>query len=196
MQHSETSDFTLFFKLFDKKNNMTNAQKQLIIDNLKVSRIDRNTHVLQPGMICKEIHFVVEGHLRSYFVDSEKNNTINFYSPGSFITDMPCLTDASPARWGICSHNKGVLLSVNIYTWRKLCDENPYINNAFIAMLIKQLEKANKLGYILRGCTTEESIMHLKELHPGILNIMPQIHLASYLKVTGQAMSSVIKSLK
>jgi len=196
MHPSSSADSSLFFNWFDNKNNFTAAQRMALAEHFKLQVIKKNDYLFKPGGICKDLFFVLEGYFRALYLVKGKQKTIGFYKTNDFITDIPSLTEQTLVKWGVVCHEQALVWSINIHTWKKLCDENPYFNSCYTAVLYRHIENQNRETLLLRGCKTGKSIETLKELYPGILHIIPQVCLASYLNVTPQAMCLVIKKLK
>lgn len=64
---------------------------------LTPKRIRKKELILKQGQVCTFIAFVTEGFLREYNFLHDKDVTVDFISPGNFVTDYPSFLLQSPS---------------------------------------------------------------------------------------------------
>jgi len=190
------SHFSSFFKKFAPAGNLTENQKQKLTSHLKVVSVREKTHLFKPDMTCKEIHFIVEGLFMSYELVKGEEYPISFFQANEFMTDLHSMSTPSAARSGLVCLKNAVLISIPIYTWKQLCDEDRHFDELAKALKNKQFSKLyRRITRLIKG-NTEDRLQQLNTIFPGILNVISQHLLANYFGVTDQAISKATSRLK
>lgn len=195
MPNFSASYFKQFFLSFDPHNCLSARQKSMITSSFQVQHVTEQTHLLEPEMNCLSIFFVVEGLFRAYTRWNNKDETVGFFNKNEYITDVLSQAATRSSRFGIECHCKGIVLSMDTYTWKQLCIKEPHIMELYINMLHKELHKSFKRERQVLQCSTKYLLQELKVSNPGILTKISQRHVATYFGISDQGMSRIIRKL-
>lgn len=161
---------------------------------LKKVKLKKKELLIREGEVCSFIGLLDTGVLRSYILKDGSQFNIDFYTPSSFVSSYTSFLTQTPSVGFIQA-----LASSELY----LIDRSDYIR------LIATNPSYYKLGnYIsnslfIRKCKRETSLLmdsaaaryaFLLDLYPGIEQLVPQYHIASYLGIQPESLSRV-KSL-
>jgi signal-transduction protein with cAMP-binding, CBS, and nucleotidyltransferase domain len=183
------SCMTTFFNFFDPTGILTETKKNRVMNNIKMLSVPQKTHLISPDVICKDIYFILEGLFMFYECVDKKKAPIAIFQADDFIIDLLSFTTLRTARLGLICQKNAVVMSMNIYAWKQLCDEEPYVDELFNTYNKKQTSKGiERTRQLIKG-NTEDRLQTLNLMYPGVLNFISQKYLADYLGVTEQAIS-------
>ena len=78
-----------FFNKLSNGITLTEAEKVIFRQHVKIKKLRKHQYLLQEGEICRCVAFVSKGILRSYVLDEKNNEHIIQFAPeGWFISDL------------------------------------------------------------------------------------------------------------
>jgi CRP-like cAMP-binding protein len=137
---------------------------------------------------------VVSGCLRSYYTDEHGKEHILQFAPEDWWTgDMQSLLKNTPALLSVDALEDTVVLLIDKPSQDQLFERVPkferffriLIQNAFMAQQRRTLSNLSK--------TAEERYAEFRRLYPSLDGRVPQKHIASYLGMTPEFLSTVRK---
>jgi CRP-like cAMP-binding protein len=167
---------------------------------LKFSQIKKNDFALMEGDTCNFIGLLIEGSLRTYYVN-EKGEEMSFLFHFNQNIEDIVFTDYESFLLGTKSklyiqalENSNVCLISN-EDWNKLCNKNLFWLLFSKKMTEKVYLSAKKRVEDLLYYSPENRYLKLLKENPAIFQIMPQKYVASYLGITPQSLSRIRKRI-
>lgn len=166
--------------------------QQLFINSLHARRLLRRQFLLQADDICKYENYVVEGCLRSFYVDDNGNeHTLHFALEDWWITDLESFLHRTPARVHIEALEPAWVLQIDKPSLDHLYETVPAFER-FFRILHQQAYLAQNRRILNNiSMSGEERYHELLQRYPGLVQRVPQKHIASYLGITPVFLSRI-----
>jgi len=171
---------------------LTAAEQELFISLLGIKRLLRKQFLLQAGDVCRYESYVLEGCLRSFFIDDKGNeHTLHFALEDWWITDLESFLHQAPAQVNIEALTPVTVLQLDKPSLERLYTEAPAFErffrilhqNAYLAQNRRILNNISMSG--------EARYIDLLERHPQLVQRVPQKYIASYLGITPVFLSQI-----
>ncbi|MCT2406070.1 Crp/Fnr family transcriptional regulator [Chryseobacterium antibioticum] len=159
-------------------------------------KMKKNQFLLQAGQQKVNKYFVLNGILKSYYIDkNDKEHIIQFAQPDWWITD-----------YNAFFNNKEVTINVDCITDCELL----YISNQDLEKLSAEFHKMehffrvkSNAGYVasqlriltMLNLTAMERFNHFISLYPNLIQSIPKYLIASYIGVSREMLSRLSKSV-
>ncbi|MBA6156835.1 Crp/Fnr family transcriptional regulator [Tenacibaculum sp. S7007] len=176
----------------------TKKEEQLILNKLKRKTLKKGEFLLKADEKVKDLHFIEEGCLRTYFIDSSgKEHTLQFAINGWWISDYIALfgKEKTKSVSYIECIKESVLYKISKEDFDDLCNEIPKISNFHI----KNLESAFAAFQrrILENLTfsAKQRYLNFIKTYPNIEQNVKNYHIASYLGITNESLSRIRKEI-
>lgn len=171
---------------------------RLIENIIDIKNIKKGDLLLQNGQIAKEIHFLAQGALRAFIIDTTGNTyNKNIFLEGDFAGSTVSLIQQTPSDFSLEALEDSILININYKKYRQLIFQNDDLKNFYIAYLEKNwvIEKEQReISLVMENAT--ERYMQLLSKHPNIIQRIPLLHIASHLGITPTQLSRIRKSLE
>lgn len=158
----------------------------------KVREVAAGEHLLRPGDEDYELMFVGQGLLRIYYLDPEgRESNKAFPAEGGFAGPLATALLGRPSRYGIQALEDSRLLAARYGDYFELLDSHPVFDRMgrrIVEWVLGQRELREQ-SLLQRSAT--ERYLELREQHPGLVERVPQYHVASYLGVTEVTLSRI-----
>jgi CRP-like cAMP-binding protein len=161
---------------------------------LRSKHVSKAEYLLEMGDISLYQHFVVSGCLRVYHVSEDGKEHILQFAPEDWWTgNMSSMLKNQPSQLIIEAMEDTVVLQIDKASQELLFERIPkferffriLITNAFMAQQRRTLSNLSK--------TAEERYAEFRRLYPGLDGRVAQKHIASYLGMTPEFLSTVRK---
>lgn len=161
---------------------------------LRVRSVKRGECLLQVGDVSRHQYFVVSGCLRTYLVAEDGKEHILQFAPEDWWTgNMASMQEQQPSQLIIDALEDTEVLAIDKPGQELLYERIPkferffriLITNAFIAQQRRTLSSLSK--------TAEERYAEFRKLYPSLDGRVAQKHIASYLGMTPEFLSTVRK---
>lgn len=195
MTTSSATHYESLFRALDPLGILSKKQKDVIFLNFTLCSIKAQSQILSPDETCREVYFVLEGMFRAFTDQDGKEKTTGFFNQHKFMTDMRILGTPRSSEMGLVAERNCIVLKMSILNWKHLCDIYPDFKGITGNYIIDLLVGSNDLLIRTLENSTKENIEHLKVLFPGILSVVAQKNIASYLGLTEQGMSKALIGL-
>lgn len=167
-----------------------------IIDISFFRKAEKGEILRRIGESTDQIGLVLDGIVRSYYVDEKGNDFTRGFSPvGVFCMDEGLYRyTESQFEWEALENSS--LLFFREKDIRALIEENETLKSAYIMLLENALRYKiyREQGFLVESAT--ERYLHFKLLYPDIINRVPQHDIASYLGIAPESLSRIKKTLK
>ena len=147
------------------------------------------------GEKAQHFFLLLAGKVRVFkSLNKFKERHLHFFTPVSFIAEMPAFKGINYPASGICE-SKCEILEFKFKDFEELCKKD--IHFAFM-MIASLFEKINILEQDLRANSLElkEKLKHFLILNEKRLEVLTQRQIASELNTPAQSLSRVLKELK
>ena len=170
--------------------NLSKSSIEIILQHNIIKEFKKNDILLKEGQYAKECYFVLKGCLRSYYLLDDEEKTTAFFIEKDPITPVS-YTMEEPSKYYIsCLENSIVTVGNKSHT-KNLLQEHPEINQLFININEEQLATNRESLDSYINLSPENRYRKLVEERPGLIQRVPQYHLASYLGIKPQSLSRI-----
>ncbi|AMP97112.1 Crp/Fnr family transcriptional regulator [Pedobacter cryoconitis] len=152
-------------------------------------------YLLQQGEICKYEFFIVEGFLRSFFVDKLGNDqTLNFAFEDWWISDSKSFLQSLPSEINIVAHEPTFVMQIEKGILAQLYLDFPIFDRFW--RLLNQNFNLSQSERVLNAISMNgaERYQALIVKYPKIESRLAQKHIASYLGITPVFLSMIRRS--
>ena len=163
---------------------------------LRFRKFSKNEVIITEGSLTKDIYFVVNGMLRTYFTNGDgEDKTFHFSSENTFAADYESFLKSSNSRYSIQALEDSMVILISLEA----------LTNYY-----KTLRYGDKLGRIIAEkyfflwsdriqdiymLTPLERYNNMKCQFPDILQRVSQYYIASYLNITPVHLSRLKSSI-
>ncbi|MEZ5071574.1 MAG: Crp/Fnr family transcriptional regulator [Bacteroidales bacterium] len=178
----------------DFRNRLTDAQRDRILSLFVREEFGKRTQIFINGDSNTRHYFVIRGLLRLYIIDpSGKEFNVLFAREGQVLGD---LASPRPTPFNLDTIEDSVVHSIsseNLEVLRRefsdqaALDSNTKLKRSYIFLQKRLVSILSK--------TAEENYLELRRTQPQLLDRLPQYHIASYLGVSPEFLSKIVKQL-
>ena len=163
-----------------------------IYSKLVLKTFKKKEYILKSGQICRERFFIVEGLVRSVYIDNKGNEKIsNFAIENWWITDIESYVRESPSYSYIQTVENTKILMVSKVALEKLFVSIPKLERFFRIISDNTLIALQRKNDIYMQMNSKERYTHLVEGFPSFAQRVPQYMIASYLEMTPEYLSEI-----
>ena len=174
--------------------NVSQSCIEILLKNKIVKEFNKNDVLLKEGQYSKECYFVLKGCVRSYYLIDDQEKTTEFFVENDPITPVSYTLD-EPSKYYISCLENTIVTVGNKTSTKNLLLENPEINQLFIKINEAQLASNRESLDSYINLSPENRYKKLVEDRPGLIQRVPQYHLASYLGIKPQSLSRIKKRM-
>ena len=174
---------------------LTKEQENYFLSLLKNKKVRKKLFLAQEGDISKGPFFVTEGILRSYTVDKNGfEHVLQFAPPGWWIADMYSLITQQPGSLSIDAVEDSDVLLLPKQELDKLYNEIPAFERFFRILAENALVTFQQRLIDNLSLTAKERYANFCKRYPLLIERLPQKQVASYIGVTPEFLSKMLKS--
>jgi len=188
-------NFDIAFSNFEKIIELTNSEKEIFESLVDTFQINRRSHLLREGEYCNYEYFVMEGCLRSYYLDYEgKEHSTMFAIEGWWTGNLKSFVRSTPSDFFIEALENSVLLRFDKQKMEELYLKIPKFERYFRILLQNRLlVTQDRVSHHLSTSASERYLDFVKK-YPTIEQRVPLKHIASYIGVTPTYLSRLRKN--
>lgn len=188
------AEFSAILTNVSKHISLTDEEQKFWRSLLRSKHVAKHECLLQVGDVSRYQHFVVSGCLRTYLVAEDGKEHILQFAPEDWWTgNMSSMLKNAPSQLIIDALEDTVVLQIDKPGQDQLFERVPkferffriLITNAFMAQQRRTLSSLSK--------TAEERYAEFRKLYPSLDGRVAQKHIASYLGMTPEFLSTVRK---
>ena len=170
-------------------------EEELLISYFEFIQTNKNDYLINVGSTSRYLYFVVEGYIRSFYVDNGIEITNQFTSANEFVTsfesfahnieskeNVQCMSDCSLLRISKSNYEQ---LFKEVASWSTFC------NGVYEKHILRMSERANSLQTL----SASERYLKFLDKRPNIVQHANVKHLASYLGIKPQSLSRIRKEI-
>jgi CRP-like cAMP-binding protein len=167
-------------------------EQELFTSLLGIKRLLKKQFLLQAGDICKYENYVLEGCLRSFYVDDKGDeHTLHFALEDWWITDLDSFLHLTPAVVYIEALTPVTVLQLDKSSLERLYREVPAFERFFRILHQHAYLAQNKRILNNISMTGEARYLDLLQRYPQLIQSVPQKYIASYLGITPVFLSQI-----
>lgn len=176
--------------------NLGAAELSAFADIVSIRELEKKAIYLQAGKVQKSIGFVVQGLLRSSYIDGEGNEiTVDFYPEGDYATHYPAFITRKPSHYTIQCLEPTTMVCLDYEDIQKVYEHYPVVERygRLITEEILKRQQARIESFIFQ--TAEERYLNFIEKHSGLFNRISLSHLCSFLGIERQSLTRIRQKL-
>jgi len=186
---------TLILQNIAKHISLTKEQENYFLSLLKNKKVRKKLFLSQEGDISKGPFFVTKGILRSYTVDKNGfEHVLQFAPPGWWMADMYSLITQQPGSLSIDAVEDSDVLLLPKQELDKLYNEIPAFERFFRILAENALVTFQQRLIDNLSLTAKERYENFCKRYPLLIERLPQKQVASYIGVTPEFLSKMLKS--
>jgi len=186
---------TLILQNIAKHISLTREQENYFLSLLKNKKVRKKLFLSQEGDISKGPFFVTKGILRSYTVDKNGfEHVLQFAPPGWWMADMYSLITQQPGSLSIDAVEDSEVLLLPKQELDKLYNEIPAFERFFRILAENALVTFQQRLIDNLSLTAKERYANFCKRYPLLIERLPQKQVASYIGVTPEFLSKMLKS--
>lgn len=188
--------YSLFFRTLSEKFHFSEADLEVLKNELKPKKIRKKQYLLQEGDVCKFMAFVEKGALRSYTVDEKgSEHIIQFALEGWTISDLYSFLTGEPATYNIDAVEDSELVLISKAAHDKLLETLPKYESYMRLQLTGAYIAMQKRLTSIISLPLEERYAGFTATYPQIVQRFPQHMIASYMGLTPETLSRVRRKM-
>jgi len=186
---------TLILQNIAKHISLTREQENYFLSLLKNKKVRKKLFLSQEGDISKGPFFVTKGILRSYTVDKNGfEHVLQFAPPGWLMADMHSLITQQAGSLSIDAVEDSEVLLLPKQELDKLYNEIPAFERFFRILAENALVTFQQRLIDNLSLTAKERYENFCKRYPLLIERLPQKQVASYIGVTPEFLSKMLKS--
>lgn len=168
----------------------------LFAEGLQIVELPPKAMVYQAGDTVEQIHYVVQGLVKAFYIDEAGNQTnINFLREGMYATDYFAFSSGKPSKYGFQCLEYCVLIAFSAEHQEYCSQRIPHIERYFRKMVEQAL-----FGYLQRTesfllADAQSRYLHFIRHYPDVFRRISVSDLCSYLGIQRQHLTRIRKKL-
>mgnify|MGYP001793712306 FL=1 len=164
---------------------------------IRENQISKKTVVLRQGESCRKFYFVERGSLRAFQTNADgKESTVMFAVEDWWITDMAAFMDKRTADISIEALENCVLFEIESTSMNKMLQSLPKLEKYFRILFQRAYVREQQRVLQAISNTVEERYLGFLHKYPKIAEKISQRHIASYLGVTPEFLSTIKNNIR
>ncbi len=166
-----------------------------ILTETIIKQYKKNEIIIHCGDSTTNIGLVLDGMVRSYYIDSEGNDITRWFGE----TGQLCIDEGlygykeSPCTWHTLSDC--TIVFVNTSKFKSIIMSHENLKTIYIDMLERALRYKvyRENGFLVENAT--ERYLHFRKKYPGLCHQVKLSYIASYLGITPETLSRIRSKL-
>lgn len=160
--------------------------------SLNFKSVPKKTLMLREGEICTFEAFILQGCVKTYFLDQHGSEVIlTFATENWWISDLISFYEQKPSKMFIETLEDTQLLFFTPQTKARVLEHLPALERVFRLMVQRHLATYQERLFNNLALTAEERYLHFLEKYPELPNRIPQHLIATYLGITAEFLSRI-----
>lgn len=151
----------------------------------------KNDFLIREGEQAKYCYMLVDGVVRVFYNKEGAEYNKTFFIPGTFPTPLTALLSGNPCQLSFQALVPSRLVRFSYRGFRDLFDDHHCFESMMLRIL--ELEWIKKERHDIQMVTNDATTNYMifREDYPGLENLIPQYHIASYLGITPIQLSRI-----
>ena len=182
-----------FVQLLHTQFNLSENGEKMLEARIKKMTVTKGTPLLRPGEICRHIYFLESGFIRLYSINEDEEQTTDFAGRGQFCVILNSFLGQVKSEEGIICEEQTSLYALHYYDVMALEDlslEFLILSKNLLTYYLLRIQQEKNV--YLRG-NAAEKFTFLCQRYPGLRAHIKHKDTASYLGITQQSFSRILK---
>ena len=167
---------------------------EMIAGHFIPGKLKKRHYLLQEGQVADYFAFIVKGAMRKYYLDDKgKEHVINLYIENWWAGDRESFTQLTPTQYNIQACEDCEVLIITKENKEKLCRQSAVFNEFILRLDEKYSIASQKRIASSISSSARERYDDFAARYPEFLQRFPQHLIASYLGITKDTLSRVLK---
>jgi len=190
---SMKNDHKLLYYI-NKWTTVTEADEAIILSAFEPISMRKKKDLLVAGQPCHYLYFIIQGCLRSFYIDSKGVEHIyQIRMDNNWISDLESFFSQRPSKYNIETLEDSTLLRISHERMEQLLVEIPRLERYFRILFQKAYINAlTRLNATMWETAMDRYNDMLKE-NPEVFQRVPLVYIASYLGITPESLSRIRK---
>lgn len=176
---------------------LSEAEQRLLFSKVKFKHYKKGAYVLRAGEVCKYIHYVVSGCLKTFYLDdTAKEYTLMLAIENWWTGDLHSFLTQTPADFNMQCLEDTRLMLIPQEQMETLYAKIPSLERFFRILMQNSMLSAHKRIVDNLRLSGREKYHQFVQKHPTLEQRVPQYVIASYLGITPEFLSKVRKELR
>lgn len=187
-------DFEPILKNVGRHVELDGEETEYFLSRLTFRRLARKGVLLKEGQACKYFYYVYSGTLRAYCCDARgRESTILFAPADWWVTDMYCFLNGRKAMMMIEALEESEVYRIGRAQLDELFDRSPKFERWFRILMQNAYTREQLRAIDNLSLSAEERYRRFVEKYPAIAAQVTQKQIASYLGVTPEFLSAIVR---
>ncbi len=174
---------------------LTNEEKQGILEAFPVKSYTKGTALLKEGQIAKDAFFVIQGCIRKYSIEDGEEKTAEFFTEFQSAVNFDSMSNNSPSKvYFTCTEDTTVAI-INSEKESALYKKFPRFGEVCRVEMEKMFGASQEELTTFKNSTPKERYLNLLKERPNLVQRVPQYQLASYLGIKPETLSRIRKKI-
>ena len=175
---------------------LSEEEKNLVLLKFRLKRYLKGQYVVQSGDKSRYLSFVLQGSLKSFFMDSEgKEHVLMLAIENWWISDLGSFTEETPADFDIQCLENTFLLQITRLDLEYLFEKIPQLERFFRIIILKSLIFTQKRIVDNFSLSAKDRYLKFLKQYGQFEQRFPQYLIASYLGITREFLSKIRSQL-
>jgi CRP-like cAMP-binding protein len=157
----------------------------------KRQEVPAKTILLAEGQISRTMFFIEKGCLRTWINNDGKEITTQFFFEGDSVSSIESFRTNQPSLYSIESIEPCILQTISQQDFYNALEHSLELKKKLEDRLFRRLFQSQQLLYSFLKNNPQKRYEELIELHPHIVQRVPQHYIASYLGITSVSLSRI-----
>lgn len=157
-------------------------------------QLKRNDHLIHQGEIERYFYYVIEGALIAYTVIEEEEYTIRFAYKDSIVASLPAYFTAQPSEVGIQAIRKSKVIRFKKSDLDAFVEKDLDSLKQYLELMRQLVASFFEREIDLMTTSPKERLNRLLKRSPQVFQEIPNKYIASYLRMTPETLSRLLKS--
>jgi CRP-like cAMP-binding protein len=165
--------------------------KSILFEHAEKRTVGRNELLLREGQVCRHVHYIHSGLLRTFYNKSGKEINLHFAPETQFTTDLQSLRSGKPSEVNIQSYEPSVIYSFEAARLQELYQRSAEISQWSRALMERLLAEQEAHANLFKILSSAQRYQHLVEHRPDLLQRVSLTQLSSYLGISRESISRI-----
>lgn len=170
---------------------MSAEEQQALAESMVMHRFAKGSLILREGTYHADTYFVVKGLVRQYRIVEGAEITTGLFAEDDWIISLTGFTGAAPSATSLVCMEDTVLVAGNEQRAQEIFRRFPRLETVSRAVMETVFAEQAEYMRSLMTDTAGQRYRRLLETRPGLLQRVPQYHIASYIGVKPETLSRI-----
>jgi CRP-like cAMP-binding protein len=181
----------ILVQMMEQLTPLTEDEKFAIIESFPIKTYAKGTFLLKEGRVAHDAYYVLEGLIREYELFEGEEKTTALYTEGQAAANFHSIASGTPSKRYFLCEEKTTVAVVNSEKEHALYKKYPrfekYCRVGMEEMMGAELQQITDFV----SMKPEERYLNFINERPGLINRLPQYHIASYLGIKPETLSRI-----